>query len=732
MIRTITNMVRSLLYQAHCPLLYWVEALNVATHIINLLPTKTLKLLTPHEVLYRVPPTYSHLHTFGCLCYPNISISAPHKLAPRSSPCVFLGYPTTHRGYRCLELSTGKVIISRHVTFDELSFPLASSPTTSTSPPNFDEDDQPLINLPTAQSHLQPCTTPQPAQPTIVEPDPAVPSPPAAPPAAPTASHPMLTRAKAGITKPRIPFSLHTTTIASPIPTTYRQALQDPNWRNAMLMEFSALIKNKTWDLVPRPPHFNVISGKWLYRHKFNADGSLERYKARWVARGFTQQPGVDYTETFSPVIKPTTIRTVLSLALSRSWPIHQLDVTNAFLHGSLSEPVYCEQPSGFVDPACPDHVCLLRKALYGLKQAPRAWFQRFTDFICTQGFIGSKTDSSLFVYHHGDQLAYLLLYVDDIVLTASSLELLRSITARLSREFDMKDLGPLHYFLGISVSRTASGLFLSQHKFASEILARAAMADCNPCRTPSDTSSKLSAFSGSPAPDPSLYRSIVGALQYLTFTRPDICYAVQQVCLFMHDPRASHLAALKRILRYLKGTLDYGLHLFPTRDFRLTAYSDADWGGCPDTRRSTSGYCVYFGDNLISWSSKRQQSTSRSSAEAEYRAVANAVAETSWLRQLLVDLRCPPTHATLVYCDNVSAVYLSSNPVHHQRTKHVEIDIHFVRDQVALGRVRVLHVPSSLQYADIFTKGLPSALFREFVSSLHVRGPSVSTAGAC
>lgn len=239
------------------------------------------------------------------------------------------------------------MIISRHVTFDEFSFPLASSPTTSTSPPTFDEDDQPLINLPTAQSHLQPRTTPQPAQPTIVEPDPAVPSPPAAPPAAPTASHPMLTRAKAGITKPRIPFSLHTTTIASPIPTNYRQALQAPNWRNAMLMEFSALIKNKIWDLVPRPPHSNVISGKWLYRHKFNADGSLERYKARWVARGFTQQPGVDYTETFSPVIKPTTIRTVLSLALSRSCPIHQLDVTNAFLHGSLSEPVYCEQPSG-------------------------------------------------------------------------------------------------------------------------------------------------------------------------------------------------------------------------------------------------------------------------------------------------------------------------------------------------------------------------------------------------
>lgn len=222
-------------------------------------------------------------------------------------------------------------------------------------------------------------------------------------------------------------------------------------------------------------------------------------------------------------------------------------------------------------------------------------------------------------------------------------------------------------------------------------------MSNCNACRTPSDTSSKLSASLGSPISDPTVYRSLAGALQYLTFTLPDICYAVQQVCLFMHDPRDSYFAALKRILRYLRGTLDHGLHLSPSRDSHITAYSDADWGGCPDTRRSTSGYCVYLGDNLISWSSKRRASTSRSSAEAEYRGVANAVA-----------------------------------PVHHQRTKHVKIHIHFVRDQVALGRVRVLHVPSSLQYADIFTKGLPSNLFSEFVSSLHFRGLPVLTAGAC
>lgn len=408
------------------------------------------------------------------------------------------------------------------------------------------------------------------------------------------------------------------------------------------------------------------------------------------------------------------------------------MDVANAFLHGTLDEPVYCEQPSGFLDPSRPHHVCRLRKALYGLKQAPRAWFRRFATHILALGFSSSKTDTSLFIYRRGPDTAYLLLYVDDILLTASSTAFLTRIITALQREFDMKDMGPLHYFLGISIQRTSAGMFLSQHKYAAEILGRAKMSDCNPCLTPADTKSKLSASSGPSVSDPSLYRSLAGALQYLTFTRPDISYAVQQVCLFMHDPREIHFAALKRVLRYLKGTIHHGLHIAPSSDLPLIAYSDADWGGCPDTRRSTSGYCVFLGPNLVSWSSKRQTTISRSSAEAEYRAVANAVAETTWLHQLLTELHCPPSRSTLIFCDNVSAVYLSSNPVHHQRTKHVEIDVHFVREKVALGQVRVLHVPSAYQFADIFTKGLPSALFRDFVTSLTVRPPHASTAGEC
>jgi hypothetical protein len=406
--------------------------------------------------------------------------------------------------------------------------------------------------------------------------------------------------------------------------------------------------------------------------------------------------------------------------------------VKNAFLHGTLSETVYCAQPSGFEDPTHPDFVCQLNKSLYGLKQAPRAWYSRFATFLLTLGFVEAKSDTSLFVYHRGSEVAYLLLYVDDIVLTASSPSLLRRIISALQQEFSMKDLGKLHHFLGMQVQPCAGGLFLSQRQYMMDILARAGMAECKPCSTPVDTNPKIAATDGAPVADATDYRSLAGALQYLTFTRPDIAYAVQQVCLHMHDPREPHLAALKRILRYVRGTLHLGLQLRPSPVTDLVVYTDADWAGCPDTRKSTSGYAVFLGDNLVSWSSKRQTTVSRSSAEAEYRAVANGVAEASWLRQLLLELHAPLRRTTLVYCDNVSAVYMSSNPVQHQRTKHIEIDLHFVREKVAAGDVRVLHVPTSSQYADIFTKGLPSSVFTEFRSSLNVRGGDDQTAGAC
>ncbi|XP_021971825.2 uncharacterized mitochondrial protein AtMg00810-like [Helianthus annuus] len=277
-----------------------------------------------------------------------------------------------------------------------------------------------------------------------------------------------------------------------------------------------------------------------------------------------------------------------------------------------------------------------------------------------------------------------------------------------LAAEFAMKDLGPLRYFLGINVTRTGDKMFLSQHSYALDITARAGMQTCNLVATPVDTKPKLSTISSELFDNPTMYRSLAGALQYLTFTRPNISYAVQQVCMHMHDPKIDHWNTLKRIIRYIQGTSSFGLALSSCSDVSLRAYTDADWAGCPDTRRSTSGYCVYMGPNLLSWSSKRQSTISRSSAEAEYRAVANVVAEVCWLRNLLLELRRPLKTTTLVYCYSISAIYLSGNLVQHQRTKHIGLDIHFVREHVQRGNIRVLHTPTRFQIADIFTKGLP------------------------
>ncbi|XP_022041503.1 uncharacterized mitochondrial protein AtMg00810-like [Helianthus annuus] len=384
----------------------------------------------------------------------------------------------------------------------------------------------------------------------------------------------------------------------------------------------------------------------------------------------------------------------------------------------------------GFRHQHFPDYVCRLNKSLYGLKQAPRAWYQRFTDFVLSIGFRQTRSDHSLFVYHHGTTVAYLLIYVDDIILTTSTDQLRDHLMRRLGDEFAMKDLGRLSHFLGVQVTRKANTMFLSQQQYATDIIERAGMSSCNPVATPVDCNPKLSATSSPEFDNPTQYRSLAGALQYLTFTRPDISYAVQQVCMYTHSPRIDHSNALKRIIRYLKGTASFGLTLGSIGDFSLRAYTDADWAGCPDTRRSTSGYCVYLGSNLLSWSSKRQAVVSRSSAEAEYRGVANVVAELSWLRNLLLDLHKPMRKAGIVFCDNISAVYLSGNPVQHQRTKHIELDIHFVRELVKRGQVRVLHVPSRFQIADIFTKGLPRILFDDFRSSLSIRPPLASTAG--
>jgi histone deacetylase 1/2 len=481
-----------------------------------------------------------------------------------------------------------------------------------------------------------------------------------------------------------------------------------------MEQEFQALLKNDTWQLVPPVSGVNIIDSKWVFKVKKHADGSIERYKARLVAKGFKQRYGLDYEDTFSPVVKPTTIRLLLSLAVIRGWSLRQLDVQNAFLHGVLEEEVYMRQPPGFVDPARPQHLCRLVKALYGLKQAPRAWHARLGSVLRAHGFVPSTADTSLFLLQRPEVTMYLLVYVDDIILISSSDAAADRLVSVLSGDFAVKDLGALHYFLGLEVSRSSAGLTLTQQKYSLDLLRRAGMLKCKHATTPMSATDRLSALDGDPlSPDDATeYRSLVGGLQYLTITRPDVSYAVNRVCQYLHAPRTSHWSAVKRILRYICLTASYGLLLQPAPSCELSAFSDADWAGSPDDRRSTGGYAVFFGPNLIAWNARKQATVSRSSTEAEYKAVANATAELIWVQSLLRELGVSQDQPPVLWCDNIGATYLSSNPVFHARTKHIEVDYHFVRERVAQKLLRIKFISSKDQLADIFTKPLPQPQF--------------------
>lgn len=382
-------------------------------------------------------------------------------------------------------------------------------------------------------------------------------------------------------------------------------------------------------------------------------------------------------------------------------------------------------QPPGYADKNHPDFVCKLDKALYGLKQAPRAWYARLCGKLQSLGFIPSKADTSLFFYQRGKHTLFVLVYVDDIIVASTSQEATNALLSDLQKEFALKDLGDLHYFLGIEVKRDSRGLVLSQGRYAADILARSAMNNCKSVDTPLSSYEKLSVSEGNKlsSDDATRYRSLVGALQYLTLTRPDISFAVNKVCQFLHAPTTTHLSAVKRILRYIRGTQQLGLWIRKTKSMMISAFSNADWAGCVDDRRSTGGFAVFLGENLISWTAKKQPTVSRSSTEAEYKALTNATAEMMWVQKLLNELRIAHPPAARLWCDNLGAKYLSTNPIFHARTKHIEIDFHFVRERVASRLLDIQFINSGDQVADGFTKALPTVKLAKFRSNLNLEG---------
>lgn len=380
-------------------------------------------------------------------------------------------------------------------------------------------------------------------------------------------------------------------------------------------------------------------------------------------------------------------------------------------------------QPPGYEEPKAPQYLCKLDKALYGLKQAPRAWYSRLSKKLHELGFRSSKANTSLFFYNNKGLMMFLLVYVDDIIVASSSAQAVTALLRSLEKEFALKDLGELHYFLGIEVKKASGNILLNQERYASEIVKRVSMENCKSVGTPLSTVEKLSAYEGEKLgeKDATQYRSVVGALQYLTLTRPDISFSVNKVCQFLQNPTTVHWATVKRILRYVKGTLGLGLKVEKSSSNIVSAYSDADWADCLDDKRSTGGFAVFLGSNLISWNARKQATVSRSSTEAEYKALANATAEIMWVRKLLEELGISHPGPSQLWCDNIGATYLSVNPVFHARTKHIEIDYHFVREQVAQKQLALQFVPSQDQVADGFTKALPVRQLQMFRNNLNL-----------
>ncbi|KAG8484776.1 hypothetical protein CXB51_021144 [Gossypium anomalum] len=500
--------------------------------------------------------------------------------------------------------------------------------------------------------------------------------------------------------------------VASVEPSSYEEAVRDMNWKKAMEAEMDMIQKNQTWDLVERPEK-KVIGVRWVFRAKFNADGSLNKHKARLVVKGYSQQYGVDFEVTFAPVARLDTIKLLFALAAQKKWQIHQLDVKSAFLNGFLKEEIYIEQPDGFQVKGQEDKVYRLKKALYGLKQAPRAWYDRVDASLSKLGFEKSLSEPTLYVKKSKDKtLLIVSIYVDDLLVTGSNDVLVNEFKAQMQEVFDMTDLGVMTYFLGMEVNQTNRGIFISQHAFSLKILDKFSMQNCKPVSTPIAQGEKLSSIGDHVRVDEKEYRSLVGCLLYLTATRPDLIHAVSLLARFMHCCNVLHFRAAKRVLRYIKGTLRLGMLFKKENELKLIGYSDSDWAGCIDDMKSTSGYFFTLGSSVFCWCSKKQQNIAQSTAEAEYIVAAAAVNQAIWLRKLLYDLNEEQLEPTEIKVDNQSAVAIAKNPVFHGKTKYFKIKFHFVREAEQTGEVSLIHCSSQDQLADILTKPLGAARF--------------------
>ncbi|CAL2249531.1 unnamed protein product [Prunus armeniaca] len=660
--RTIMEMARSMIFEKGLPNIFWVEAVYTAVYLLNRCPTKALQNKTPIEAWSNIKPSAKHLKVFGCICYVHIPKEKRHKLEEKSEVGIFLGYSSQSKGYRIYNPKTKKFMISRDVKFDE-------SASWNWEEEKVEKKSVTIIQPCREENEETPGTIPQPTTPPAIQDE--------------------------GSPEPRIR-SLQdiyeTCNFITIEPKSFEVVVKEEIWRKAMEEEIKTIEKNKTWKLVDRPKDKEIIGVKWVYKTKFNPDGSIQKHKARLIAKGYSQQPGIDFNETFAPVARLDTIRALVALAAQKKWKIYQLDALK------------------------------LKKALYGLKQAPRAWNSRIDKYFINAGFRRSKSEPTLYSKTQGkSDILIVSLYVDDLIYTGNNEKIIQEFKKVMMKTFEMSDLGLMHYFLGIEINQEEDDIFICQKKYTENLLKKFKMYGCKTVATPLITNEKLRKEDGSSKANESVYRSLIGSLLYLTTTRPDIMYSTSLLSRFMQNPSQIHYGAAKRILRYLQGTIDYGIWYKPTTNPRLFGYTDSDWAGSVDDMKSTSGYAFTIGSGIFSWSSKKQETVALSSAEAEYVATASSACQAIWLKRIFEDMGECQIETTEILCDNKSAIAMAKNPVFHSKTKHITIKHHFLRKVSANKEVELKYCKTEEQIADIFTKALPRPKFELLRSMLGV-----------
>jgi len=725
--RTIMGRVRAIIHDAKFPKELWGEVAQTVVYLKNRSPTAALDNTTPFEAWYGRKPALDHLRILGCTAYVHVPAEKRIKIDDRAEIGQLIGYGGANNQWKVWIPERETVVSSRDVKFDEKRS-VAELP--APEPVIYDTiqvTQGPPDNYPTPPTTIQ--DSPPPPPPMSPEaPHGFMGSPdgseseheqqPQQPPQAPQRPQPTpartSTRPGKGQHSARYGYTANlATTIGAddePEPTSFDEAINHPTrakeWEDEIMKEYNAIMKNGVWVLVPRPKNRPVVSSKWVWKHKRDQFHIITRLKARLVARGFSQTFGVDYFDTYAPVAKLMSIRILLAIAAAMDLELHQMDVVTAFLANKLEEEIYMEQPEGFVFGE--DMVCKLVKSIYGLKQSPRLWNKRLDEHLRKLDF--EQTESDHCVYINKNTGIILAMWVDDILIFGADKMSVDLLKLQLSIKFEMKDMGELSYFLGIQVHRDRKNrkLWIHQEGYTKAILERFGMENSAPVSTPFAKGTKLFKSTDNDdnsAVDQKLYQSNIGSQMYaMLCTRPDLAYTISQISQYSTNPSSIHETAAKRCLRYLNGTRDLGICYDGSNGLILEGYSDADWGAGED-RRSISGFLFLLCGGAVTYSAKKQTSTALSTTEAEYAALVQAAKESIWIQRLLQELRVLVANANVLYGDNQGSIALANNPEYHARTKHIDIQYHFIRECVQSGKIDLQYCPTNDMLADGMTK---------------------------